>query len=145
MIYMDTRPKNQLITTLVARMIFQIAPHEMQLFQGQKEEYLRDPQQIINKRGYTSQDNDSHEKILFLGPIIHNILADVITMVERDTNNKFSNTQSALQKANLSPAKAKSIYAFAYEKAMQYQLAPLKAHLVADAVLENLTFPKTAS
>lgn len=145
MIYMETRPNNQLITTLVARMILQIAPHEMQLFQGQKEEYLRDPQQIINKCGYTSQDNNSHEKILFLAPIIHTILSDVIALLEHDTNNKFNNTQSTLQKAHLAPEKAKSIYAFAYEKAMQYQLAPLKAHLVADAVLENLTFPKTAS
>ena len=137
MLNMETRQNDQLITTLVTRMILQIAPHEMQLFQGQKEEYLRNPQQIINKRGFTNKV-DSHEKILFLAPIIHNILADVISMLEYDT-------QSALQTIKISPAKAKEIYAFAYEQAQQYQLGSIKAHLVADAVLDNLVFPKTDS
>lgn len=136
MLNMETRQNNQLITTLVTRMILQIAPHEMRLFQGQKEEYLRNPQQIINKRGYTSQAN-SHEKILFLAPIIHNILADVVSMLEYDT-------QSTLQTIKISPAKAKEIHTFAYEKAQQYQLAPIKAHLVADAVLDNLAVSKQA-
>ena len=138
MIYMETRPNNQLITTLVTRMILKIAPHEMQLFQGQKEEYLQNPQQIINKRGYGSQTN-SHEKILFLAPIIRNILCEVISMLDQEEQDEKDS------KFSLSPDKAKSIYSFAYEKACQYQLAPLKAHIVADAVLENLTMPKTVS
>lgn len=135
MIYMETRPNNQLITTLVARMIQKIAPHEMQLFQGQTEEYLQNPQHIINKRGYGSKAN-SHEKILFLAPIIRNILCDVVNMLEQDSSENSDSLTS------LSTEKAKSIYNFAYEKACQYQLAPIKAHLVADAVLENLNFPK---
>jgi len=137
MFNMDTRQNNQLITTLVTRMILQIAPHEMKLFQGQKEEYLQNPQRIINKRGYTNQAN-SHEKILFLAPIIHNILSEVISMLEQDT-------LSTLQTATISPEKANEIYAFAYEKAQHFQLSPLKAHLVADAVLDNLTFSKKGS
>lgn len=137
MLNMETRQNNQLITMLVTRMILQIAPHEMQLFQGQKEEYLRNPQQIITKRGFTNQGNN-HEKILFLAPIIRNILSDVIAMLECDT-------QPTLQTVKISSEKAKEIYAYAYEKAQQYQLAPIKAHLVADAVLDNLSSPKTAS
>ena len=81
--YMDTSHNNQLITNLVTRMILQIAPREMQLFQCQKEEYLRDPQQIINKRGFGAKTN-THEKILFLAPIIRAILCDVIAMLEQE-------------------------------------------------------------
>lgn len=132
MLNMEMRQNDQLITMLVTRMILKIAPHEMQLFQGQKEEYLRNPQQIINKRGFTNQA-DSHDKIIFLAPIVHTILADVISMLGHDT-------QSTSQPIKISPAKAKEIYTFAYEKAQQYQLAPIKAHLVADAVLDNLVF-----
>lgn len=141
MIYMETKPNNQLITTLVTRMILQIAPREMQLFQGQKEEYLRNPQQIINNRGYASQTN-SHEKILFLAPIIHNILSDVVSMLESDETTM--DDHSCLQIVKMSAEKAKEIYAFAYEKAQQCQLAPTQANLVADAVLQNLTSPKAA-
>ena len=137
MINMETRHNSQLITTLVTRMILQIAPHEMQLFQGQKEEYLRDPQQIINKRGYTSKVN-GHEKILFLAPIIHSILCDVISMLEQGTNDEKHNNQPTFQTISLTPKREKNIYTFAYEKACQDQLSPLKAHLVADAVLDNL-------
>lgn len=144
MIYMETRPNNQLITTLVTRMILQIAPHEMQLFQGQKEEYLQNPQQIINKRGFTSKVN-SHEKILFLAPIIHSILSEVISILEQKTMDGTVSTRSAIQTIKLSPEHAKEIYDFAFEKACQFQLAPLKAHLVADAVLENLTISKTVN
>lgn len=142
MLNMEKRQNNQLITTLVTRMILQIAPHEMQLFQGQKEEYLRNPQQIINKRGFTSQTN-CHEKILFLAPIIHNILSEVISMLGHGTDNEPFDSQSALQAVKVAPEKAKEIHAFAYEKAQQYQLAPIKAYLVANAVLENLTSKTT--
>ena len=142
MIYMETRQNNQLITTLVTRLILKIAPHEMQLFQGQKEEYLQNPQQIINKRGYASQAS-SHEKILFLAPIVRNILCDVIKMLEHDAHdaNGDGDGHLILQTVQFPPEKAKKVYAFAYEKACQYQLSPLKAHLVADAVLDNLIFP----
>ena len=135
---MGTGQDSQLITTLVTRMILQIAPHEMQLFQGQKEEYLRDPQQIINTRGYANKVN-GHEKILFLAPIIRSILCDVISMLEQDTNDESRNNPSAIQPVTLSSEKAKNVYAFAYKKACHYQLSPLKAYLVADAVLDNLT------
>jgi hypothetical protein len=114
----------------------------MQLFQGQKEEYLQNPQQIINKRGYTSQAN-SQEKILFLAPIIQNIVHDVIKMLEQDVNgaDEDGGDQLVMKTGQFTPEKAKKVYAFAYEKACQYQLSPLKAHLVADAVLDNLYFP----
>jgi len=128
---MNTRYNNQLITALVTRMILKIAPYEMKLFQGQKEEYLRNPQKIINKRGFSNQAN-SHEKILFLAPIIRSILCDVIMKLEDETeNNNYS---------SLSKEKTKEIYSFAYDKACQFKLSPLKAHLVADTVLENLLF-----
>lgn len=136
---MDTIQNNQLMTTIVTRTILQIAPHEIQLFQGQKEEYLRDPQQIINNRGYTGPVN-SNEKILFLAPIIHKIFYDVISMLEQDRNNENRDGQPLLQNRRLSGEKAKTTYEFAYEKALQYQLSPLKAHLVANAVLENLAW-----
>jgi hypothetical protein len=141
---MESSQNNQLITTLMTRMILKIAPHEMQLFQGQKEEYLQNPQHIINKRGYASKVS-SHEKILFLAPIIRNILSEVLVMLENDAHAKTNNVQSTIQTAKLSSEKAKEIYTFAYEKAQQYQLAPIKAHLVADAVMENLSFTKTIS
>ncbi len=134
---METIQNNQHITSIVTRMILQIAPHEIQLFQGQKEEYLRNPQQIINNRGYTGPVN-SNEKILFLAPIIHSIFYDVISMLEQDRNNENRHEQSLLQNPKLSVEKAKTTYEFAYEKARQHQLSPLKAHLVANAVLENL-------
>lgn len=139
MIYMETKPNNQFITTLVTRMILQIAPREMQLFQGEKEEYLRNPQQIINNRGFTSQTKGP-EKIVFLAPIIHNILSDVVSMLE--PAEKTLDEHSFLQ---MSAEKAKKIYAFAHEKAQQCQLTPSQAHLVADAVLRNLTASKTTS
>lgn len=134
---METTQNNQLITTIVTRMILQIAPHEIQLFQGQKEEYLRNPQEIINNRGYTSTAN-SKERILFLAPIIHSILYEVVSMLDQDGNNENSKGLSTLQNTQFSPEKARSTYDFAYEKAQQHQLSPLKAHLVANAVLENL-------
>jgi hypothetical protein len=134
---METIQNNQLITTIVTRMVLQIAPHEIQLFQGQKEEYLRNPQEIINNRGYSNTAN-SKEKILFLAPIIHSILYEVISMLEQDRNNGNLKGPSILQNPQLSPEKAKSTYEFAYEKACQHQLSPLKSHVVANAVLENL-------
>jgi hypothetical protein len=144
MIYMESSQNNQLITTLMTRMILKIAPHEMQLFQGQKEEYLQNPQHIINKRGYTSNVS-GHEKILFLAPIIHNILSEVLAMLNKETATEFNNLQSVIPTVQLSSEKAKEIYTVAYEKAQQYQLAPIKAHLVADAVMENLLSSKTIS
>ena len=133
--FMDTSHNNQLITTLVTRMVLQIAPREMQLFQSQKEEYLRDPQQIINKRGFGAKTN-THEKILFLAPIIRAILCDVIAMLEQESSDSSSNRQTT----SITSKRAQTIYNFAYEKAIHFQLSPLKAQLVADAVLDNLSF-----
>ena len=133
--FMDTSHNNQLITTLVTRMVLQIAPREMQLFQSQKEEYLRDPQQIINKRGFATKTN-THEKILFLAPIIRAILCDVIVMLEQESSDTSPNRQTT----SITSKRAQTIYNFAYEKAIHFQLSPLKAQLVADAVLDNLSF-----
>ncbi|PID86962.1 MAG: hypothetical protein CSB13_01765 [Chloroflexi bacterium] len=131
MIYMDTKANNQLITTLVTRTILKIAPYEMKLFQGQTEEYLRNPQQIIDKRGFSNQSN-SNEKIIFLAPIIRSILSDVIIKLDRELgHNDYS---------SLSIEKSKEIYQLAYDKAIQCNLSPVKAHLVADSVLEDLLF-----
>jgi hypothetical protein len=129
---MDTIHNNQLITTLVTRMVLQIAPREMQLFQCQKEEYLRDPQQIINNRGFTTKSN-SHEKILFLAPIIRAILCDVLSLLEKESSDEPPHSQTASNRAQ-------TIYNFAYEKAIHFQLSPLKAQVVANAVLDNLSF-----
>lgn len=133
--YMDTSHNNQLITNLVTRMILQIAPREMQLFQCQKEEYLRDPEEIINKRGFETKTN-SPEKILFLAPIIRAILCDVISLLEQESSDDSANSRTML----ITSTRAQTIYNFAYEKAIHFQLSPLKAQVVADAVLDNLSF-----
>ncbi|MFO7683446.1 MAG: hypothetical protein R6X34_25720 [Chloroflexota bacterium] len=139
---MKTEQNNQLITTLVTRMIFQIAPREMQLFQGQKEEYLRDPQQIINKRGYSGKKN-GQEKIIFLAPIVRNILTEVVAQFEQELADMARNGESG-QLIFISPMQARQIYDFAYGKACHYQLSAIKAHLVADAVIDSLTSARPA-
>jgi hypothetical protein len=135
---MNTSTNNQLFTTIVARTIAQVAPHEMRLFQGQQDAYLQNPEQIIRKRGYDNQTNPT-EKILFLAPIIHSIINEVLKMLEpklldgEETQGKFP-----LPRLSLSSGQAKEIYNFAYQEACQCQLSAIKSHLVADAVLENL-------
>jgi hypothetical protein len=131
---MHIQLNNQQITSITARMTLQIAPRELQLFQGQKEEYLRNPQQIINKRGFSNKVN-TQEKILFLAPIIRSILCEVVSMLEKE--NILGNSVSAPTLTRSSES-AKGIYNFAYKTACQYQLSPIKAHLVADAVIDNL-------
>ncbi len=137
---MKTEQNNQLITTLVTRMIFQIAPREMQLFQGQKEEYLRDPQQIINSRGYDNKKN-GQEKIIFLAPIVRSILTEVVAQLEQELADKAGHGESR-RLHFFSSLQARQIYNFAYEKACHHQLSTIKAHLVADAVLDCLTSAK---
>lgn len=138
---MNTDHHDQLITSLIRRMIFQIAPHEMKMFQGQKEEYLRDPQQIINKRGYSDEKTGCPD-ILFLAPIVRKILVDIVTFLEEEIDPNSASSPRATPPVSLSPAQMKKLYDYAYDKAYHYQLSSLKAHRVADAVVDSLTSAK---
>lgn len=140
---MNTDRHNQLITTLITRMIFQIAPHEMQLFQGQKEEYLRDPQQIITKRGYSNKENGCPD-ILFLAPIVRKILADIVAILEEEFETDSEASPRAMPPIAFSPSQLNKLYEYAYDKARHYQLSTLKAHRVADAVVDSLTSARGA-
>jgi hypothetical protein len=135
---MNTSTNNQLFTSIVARTIAQVAPHEMRLFQGQQDAYLQNPEQIIHKRGYDNPTSPT-EKILFLAPIIHSILNEVLKMLEpKWVDGEETQGQLTLPRHALSSGKAKEIYDFAYQEACQSHLSRIKSHLVADAVLENL-------
>ncbi|MCZ7669629.1 MAG: hypothetical protein M5U34_21860 [Chloroflexi bacterium] len=79
---------------------------------------------------------------MFLAPIVRKILVDIVTFLEEEIDPNSASSPRATPPVSLSPAQMKKLYDYAYDKAYHYQLSSLKAHRVADAVVDSLTSAK---
>ncbi len=135
---MNTEARNQLVIDLGKTVIPQVAPYEMQLFQTRREEYLQNPEAEISRR--MGQNAGIGENLIFLAPVIYNIFAEALEMLDKDkeSRSRLDKTTPGLWTRTLSSRQVNQIRQFAFRRALDCKLSLLKSHIVADAIARQL-------
>ena len=148
--------QEHLVNVLARRLVPQIAPYEMKLFQQQREAYLQNPEQVLqNQIG-----ENLGESMIFLTPIVLAVLNDVICFILRemkqtidcennillDTAVKQAFTKIIIDEQGigehnltLTSKQCQQIHQLALDKARQYKLSNHKSKLLADTVVQSLS------
>jgi len=139
---MASGTKNQLISELAKTVVPQVAPYELQLFQGQKEEYLQDPVQVIRKQmGQTgTTDTNPENSLVFMAPVIYTIFEDALDFIAQEFEQRplLEGGISKFIAISLTSRQIAQLRQLAYKRALESKLSLLKSRLVADAVVNKL-------
>lgn len=150
---MNVVTKQQLVTAIARDLIPKLAPYEIMLFNQQHDVYLHNPEFVLRQ----SLGNET-EGMIFLTPILRDVLMDVITYIcmeiKRTTvvntshslnlavrqvfrNFSFDETETA-QRVQISEQQCRTIRELALEKARAHRLSEFKAQQLADTVVCSL-------